>query len=227
MASPSGSWAQLRQQARSLESQTENLFHTYSAFTSDPLPKPSADEARTEAALQDILERREAVVSSLSRLLDSESAVNSSAAKLQNLTLHRSTLADHRREFSRLKSSIADSRNRTNLLHSVRNDISAFRSASQLEEGRSEADYMLDERARIDSSHNIADSVLSQAYAINADFGEQRLRLQQLNRRAMYAASHIPGINHIIAKINTRKKRDSVIMASLVAFCFLMLLYLR
>lgn len=166
-------------------------------------------------------------MSSLSRLLDSESAANSSAAKLQNLTLHRSILADHRREFSRLKSSIADSRNRTNLLHSVRNDISAFRSASQLEEGRSEADYMLDERARIDNSHNIADSVLSQAYAINADFGEQRIRLQQLNRRAMYAASQIPGINHIIAKINTRKKRDSVIMASLVAFCFLMLLYLR
>lgn len=209
--------------------QTGDLFRTYSSFTSEPLPKPSADEVRTEASLQDILERREAVVSSLSRLLDSESAVNSSAAKLQNLTLHRSTLADHRREFVRLKSCIADARNRANLLHSVRNDINAFRSASQMEEGhsRSEAEYMLDERGRLESSHNIADSVLSQAYAINADFGEQRLRLQQLNRRALYAASQIPGINHIIAKINTRKKRDSIIIASLIAFCFLMILYFR
>ena len=207
--------------------QTGDLFRTYSSFTSEPLPKPSADEVRTEASLQDILERREAVVSSLSRLLDSESAVNSSAAKLQNLTLHRSTLADHRREFVRLKSCIADARNRANLLHSVRNDINAFRSASRMEEGHSEAEYMLDERGRLESSHNIADSVLSQAYAINADFGEQRLRLQQLNRRALYAASQIPGINHIIAKINTRKKRDSIIIASLIAFCFLMILYFR
>ncbi|KAI5855939.1 hypothetical protein BZA05DRAFT_221590 [Tricharina praecox] len=223
----SGSWAQLRQQARSLESQTENLFQTYSTFTTSPSPKPSKDESVTEASLSDILSRREAVVSSLSRLLDSESAVNSSAAKLQNLTLHRSTLADHRREFLRLKSAITESRNRANLLHSVRDDINAYRSASRMEDGRSEAEYMLEERTRIDHSNNIADSVLGQAYAINADFAEQRTRLVQLNRRAMYAASQIPGVNTIISKINTRKRRDSVIMASLVAFCFLMVLYFR
>jgi len=181
----------------------------------------------TEASLSDILSQREAVVSSLSRLLDSESAVNSSAAKLQNLTLHRSTLADHRREFSRLKSAISESRNRANLLHSVRDDINAYRSASRMEDGRSEAEYMLDERTRIDHSNNIADSVLGQAYAINADFAEQRTRLVNLNRRAMYAASQIPGVNTIISKINTRKRRDSVIIASLVAFCFLMVLYFR
>lgn len=181
----------------------------------------------TEASLSDILSQREAVVSSLSRLLDSESAVNSSAAKLQNLTLHRSTLADHRREFSRLKSAISESRNRANLLHSVRDDINAYRSASRMEDGRSEAEYMLDERTRIDHSNNIADSVLGQAYAINADFAEQRTRLVNLNRRAMYAASQIPGVNAIISKINTRKRRDSVIIASLVAFCFLMVLYFR
>ncbi|KAA8913322.1 hypothetical protein FN846DRAFT_163294 [Sphaerosporella brunnea] len=225
--SSSGTWAQFRQQARSLESQTESLFQTYSSFTSDPPPKPTAEETSTEASLQDVLSRRETVVAALARLLDSESSVNSSAAKLQNLTLHRSTLADHHREFTRLKSSIADSRNRANLLYSVRNDINAFHSASRLEEGRSEADYMLDERTRIDHSHNIADSVLSQAYAINADFVEQRTRLMQINRRAMYAASQIPGVNTIINKINTRKKRDSVIMASLISFCFLMVLYFR
>lgn len=86
---------------------------------------------------------------------------------------------------------------------------------------------MLDERQRIDNSHGVADSVLSQAYAINADFGEQRARLSQINRRAMHAASQIPGINTIIAKINTRKKRDSVILASLIALCFLLVLYMR
>ncbi|KAA8567009.1 hypothetical protein EYC84_010096 [Monilinia fructicola] len=43
-------WAQLRQQARSLETQTETLFHTYSQFsaiTNIP-PKPSEDERSTE-----------------------------------------------------------------------------------------------------------------------------------------------------------------------------------
>jgi Golgi SNAP receptor complex protein 1 len=207
--------------------QTENLFQAFSTFTSNPPPNPSKDENDTEAKLRDIFERRETVVASLGRLLDSESAGNMSASKLQNLTLHRSTLSDHRHEFTRLKSAITDSRNRANLLHSVRDDINAFRSASRLEEGRSEAEYMLDERGRIDNSHNVADTVLSQAYAINADFGEQRARLVQLNRRAMYAASQIPGINTLISKINNRKRRDSVIMAALISFCMLMIFWLR
>lgn len=163
----------------------------------------------------------------LSRLLDSEAAFASSATKLQNLSLHRSTLADHRREFTRLRGVIADARSRGNLLSSVRDDISAFRSAARLEEGRSEADYMLDERERLDHSHSVADSVLSQAYAVNEDFMGQRQMLQGINRRIMHSASQVPGINAIVAKINTRKKRDSVILAGLIATCFLMVLWFR
>lgn len=143
------------------------------------------------------------------------------------MSLHRSTLADHRREFTRLRGAIADARSRGNLLSSVRNDISAFRSAARLEEGRSEADYMLDERERLDHSHNVADTVLSQAYAVNEDFMGQRQMLQSINRRIMHSASQVPGINAIVAKINTRKKRDSVILAGLIATCFLMVLWFR
>jgi len=223
----SSNWAQLRQQARSLETQTENLFHAYSSFVSSPAAKPSEEETRTEAQLRDILQRRETTISSLSRLLDSEVALTSSATKLQNLSLHRSTLSDHRREFARLKSTISESRSRTHLLSSVRDDINAFRSASRIEEGRSEAEYMLDERDRLDRSHNVADSVLSQAYAIQTDFSSQRQLLGNINRRIMHSASQIPGINTIISKINTRKKRDSVILASLIAMCFLLLLWFR
>lgn len=61
MAAPTGNqgWAQLRQQARSLESQTEALFHTYSQFStvSNIPPKPSKEERETEAKLEEILEK--------------------------------------------------------------------------------------------------------------------------------------------------------------------------
>lgn len=228
MAVPTASsWAQLRQQARSLESQTESLFHTYSAFASSPPAKPTEEELQTERKLQDILSKRDTTVVSLSRLLDSESALTSSATKLQNLSLHRSTLADHRREHARLRSTIAEARSRANLLSTVRDDISAFRSASRVEEGRSEADYMLDERERIDRSHSVADGVLSQAYAVNEDFMGQRQMLQNINRRIANSASKVPGINTIVAKINTRKKRDSVILAALITVCFLGVLWFR
>lgn len=80
MAAPSGNtgWAQLRQQARSLETQvgappalppgklvltgamqTETLFQTYSQFSQVPdIPqKPTEEEKATEAKLEEILEK--------------------------------------------------------------------------------------------------------------------------------------------------------------------------
>ncbi|KAF8474732.1 snare region anchored in the vesicle membrane C-terminus-domain-containing protein [Kalaharituber pfeilii] len=216
-------WAQLRQQARSLESQTEKLFQNYSSLASSSLPlNPSDEEVRMEQQIQDILQKRECTIASLSRTLESESAVNSSAAKLQNLVRHKEVLAEHNKEFTRIKNNIHSARERANLLSSVRNDIDQYHSSS-----REDADYLLDERRRLDNSHNMADSVLSQAYAINESFASQRAMLGNINRRVMHAASQIPGINTIISKINTRKKRDSIILGMLISLCFLMVIYFR
>ncbi|KAF4637438.1 hypothetical protein G7Y89_g633 [Cudoniella acicularis] len=225
MASSTGiGWAQLRQQARSLETQTETLFHTYSQFASVPnLPaKPSEDERQTEAKLQDILEKRETLISQLTRLLDSEATLTASALKQNNLSRHREVLQEHRRELSRLKSQIQDARNRANLLSNVRSDIDAYHSNNP---EAAEADYMLDERSRIDNSHNMADSVLSQAYAVNDSFVTQREVLTSINRRITGAASQVPGLNSLIGRISAKKRRDGIIMGSFIAFCFLMFLY--
>jgi Golgi SNAP receptor complex protein 1 len=184
--------------------------------------KASEEEQRTESQLQDILERREALVAQLSRLLDSESAHSSSAVKQNNLARHREILQDHRRELSRLKSTIADARNKANLLSNVRSDINAYRSANP---HSAEADYMLEERGRIDNSHNIADSVLSQAYAVQENFTLQRESLASINRRIVGAASQVPGINSLIGRIGAKKRRDGIILGSFIAFCFLMLLW--
>lgn len=86
---------------------------------------------------------------------------------------------------------------------------------------------MLDERARIDSSHGVVDSVLGQAYAINEGFGRQRETLASVNRRIVGAAAQVPGINGLIGRIGAKKRRDGIILGGFIAFCFLMLLYFR
>lgn len=85
---------------------------------------------------------------------------------------------------------------------------------------------MLDERARIDNSHNMVDSVLSQAYATNESFVAQRETLASINRRITMAASQVPGLNTIIGKISARKRRDSFIMGGFIAFCFVVFWFL-
>ncbi len=86
---------------------------------------------------------------------------------------------------------------------------------------------MLDERRRIDNSHSMADSVLSQAYAVNENFGLQRESLARINRRIVGAASQVPGLNSLIGRIGAKKRRDGIILAVFISLCFLMLLYFR
>ncbi|OAP60631.1 hypothetical protein AYL99_05633 [Fonsecaea erecta] len=223
MATTTG-WAQLRQQIRTLESQTEALFHTYSQYASTPNlpPKPSEDEQRNEAEIQELLEKREGLVSQLARLLDSESVLSTSSLKQNNLSRHREVLGEHRQELRRLKSSISEARDRQHLLANVRSDIDAFRSSNPAE---AEAEYMLQERTRLDQSHNVIDGVLSQAYAINENFGIQRETLASINRRITGAAAQIPGVNGLIQRIGSKRRRDGIILGSFIAFCVLMLLY--
>jgi len=223
MATGSG-WAQLRHQIRTLESQTESLFHTYSQYISTPnLPaKPSEDEQRTEAEVQDLLEKRESLIAQLSRLLDSESALSASTLKQNNLIRHREVLTEHRQELRRLKSSISETRDRQHLLTNVRSDIDAYRSSNPAE---AEAEYMLQERGHLDQSHSVIDGVLAQAYAINENFGLQRETIANINRRITLAASQIPGVNGLIGKIGAKRRRDGIILGGFIAFCCLMLFW--
>ena len=147
-----------------------------------------------------------------------------SALKQNNLSRHREILLDHRHENARLRSAITEARNRANLLPNVRSDIAAYRSANP---AAAEEEYMLEERRRIDNSHGMVDSVLSQAYAVNESFGVQRETLASINRRVVGAASQVPGINSLIGRIGAKKRRDGIILGSFIAFCFLMLLYFR
>ncbi|KAL9604503.1 MAG: hypothetical protein Q9219_000468 [cf. Caloplaca sp. 3 TL-2023] len=225
MSIPTGnSWAQIRQQTRSLEAQTDTLFHTYSRFASTPdlPPSPTEEESNTETQIQELFEKRENLISQLARLLDSESLLTASALKQNNLTRHRETLLEHRHTLIRLRSSIASSRQKANLLSHVRSDISAYRAANP---ETAEADYMLDERARIDRSHGVADSVLSQAYAVNEQFGVQREMLGNVQRRIAGAAGKVPGINGLIGRIGAKKRRDGIILGGFIAFCMLVFLY--
>ncbi|OAQ72641.1 vesicle transport v-snare protein [Pochonia chlamydosporia 170] len=235
MAAPSASagWAQLRQQARSLETQTENLFHTYSQFSSAASipPKPTDDERQTEAKIEELLEkasyptklRRDTTISQLARLLDSETTLTSSALKQNNLSLLREKLAAHRRDLNRLRSTLQQARDRANLLTNVRSDIDNFRANNP---ESAEAEYMLQERGRIDRSHEMTDSVLSQAYAVQDTFNIQRETLASINRRITTAAGKVPGMNSLITRISARKRRDGIIMGCFIAFCFLVFFFL-
>lgn len=166
-----------------------------------------------------IAPQRESIISQLARLLDSEASLTSSALKQNNLSLLREKLSSHKRDLIRLRANLQQARDRANLLTNVRSDIDQYRANNP---EAAEADYMLNERNRIDNSHNMTDSVLSQAYAVNDSFNLQRETLSSINRRITMAASQVPGLNSLIGRISARREETVLLWeASLpsVSFC--------
>ena len=84
---------------------------------------------------------------------------------------------------------------------------------------------MLDERARLDRSHGVVDSVLAQAYATSESFTLQRETLGSIQRRIVGAAAQVPGINGLMQRIGSKKRRDGIILGSFIAFCCLALFW--
>lgn len=125
-------------------------------------------------------------------------------------------LAEHKAELRRLKAQIAEARDRQHLLSNVRADIAASRSGED-----AEAEYMLQERTRLDRSHGVIDGIISQAYSINENFGMQRDTLANINRRITLAASQLPGVNELMGRIGSKRRRDGIILAVFIAVCFI------
>lgn len=86
---------------------------------------------------------------------------------------------------------------------------------------------MLEERSRLDNSHNVIDSTLSQAYAVHESFGMQREMLGSINRRIVGAASHVPGMNALIGKISAKRRRDGIILGGFIGVCCLFVFFFR
>lgn len=182
-------WGTLRAEQRLLEHQTETLLS-------------SADPAREE--LDSILAQRRAVLDDLARVLEEQVSPGN---KLQHLERHREIQQEHEEAAARVLQKTKEQKDRDNLLGDVNEDIKKWKGNAAGEEA-----YMLDERARIESSHTMADSVLAQAYATRDEFNLQKLSLQNIGQRISASSQKIPGMNTLLNKINTRQKRNSVIL---------------
>lgn len=210
------SFVTVRGQAISLESQTESLLASFSQYAQTTSSDPTSQEKALDTKLEKILSQRQGIVDSLSKICDD--ATSTSAAKLSQLQRHREILQEHWQHFRNLRSSIQQERNRLNLLFSVKKDI-----AQQSEQDQDK--YIQDETRRIDDSHNVVDSLLTQAWDTRDQFSSQRAVLQNANDRLMQTLQRVPGINQIIGKINTRRKKNAFILASLITLCILFLFF--
>ncbi|RXK35446.1 golgi snare protein [Tremella mesenterica] len=229
----STAWDNARRHARALETALGTKLSTYSRLAADISRSAGGSRERedreeldegeggyklVEEEIEELLGKLEQAIDDLMTLINSPSQPPS--ASMQHAAQrHRDNLDDYRRDFLRTRNNVEAAVARSNLLGSVRKDINDYKSASP-----SQTDALLADRGRIDSSHRMIDDTLNQAYATREDFAQQRTFLARIDSRLGGVLSQIPGINSLISMIHSRRRRDSIIVACVVAFCVLLLL---
>lgn len=220
------SFTTLRSQIINLEKKTDQLLIQYSNYEKTVNHQENLDlETSFQTQLAETLESTNELIGQLSRITEFE---NLSTSKLQQLTRHKEIWMDHSQNFNKLKASIQDAKNRNNLLFSIRSDLNKRGNGEELIENsasRDPNDYILDESTRVNNFNSFANRLLQSAYKTRDDLLNQRSYLNNANMSIGNLIQQIPGINIVISKINTRRKRDTLILAAVISFCILFLFF--
>ncbi|CUM63036.1 uncharacterized protein PRCAT00000599001 [Priceomyces carsonii] len=224
----SSTFSQIRSQALNLEKQTDALLSRYSKFQNlNNSTSPDEEEIELHESIKQILERRDLIINKLNRISDSDADLSTS--KLQQLQRHKEILNEHKRSYLKIESAIDEERNRTNLLFSVRSDINAHKQRvtnSDYSNQLNANDYVLEESLRVDNANSFADRLLNLAYQTRDEILNQRQYLANAQTRMLSTLQTIPGINVIISKINTRRKRDTLILATVISICIIFIFFM-
>jgi len=213
----------LHRQCRTLESLFDGKLTSYSRLAStitrnqDDVEAGGARERwkDVEGEVEDLLEKLRETNDEL-LALSNNADIPPSQSMSRAIQRHREVYQDYAKELRRTKANVQHTLDRANLLSGVRNDIEAYKSSA--------ADSLLAERGRIDSSHQMADQILDQAYESRAEFSRQSMSLTSINARMTGVISTIPGINNLLSMIKSRRRRDSIILGILIGACLLLLL---
>ncbi|TWW77319.1 Golgi SNAP receptor complex member 1 28 kDa [Takifugu flavidus] len=167
------------------------------------------------------------------------------AALMHTLQRHRDILQDYTHEFHKTKGNFLAIREREDLLGSVRKDIESYKSGSGVNNRRTE--LFLKEHEHLRSSDRLMDDtiryqiyqelkcyftivplislpVFSIAMATKENMTSQRGMLKSIQSRVNTLANRFPTINNLIQRINLRKRRDSLILGSVIGICTILLL---
>ena len=221
----SSTFSQTRSQALSLEKQTEQLLSKFSQFQQQQQQNQSQslditpEETIIRQQIEEIFQKRNAIILKLNRI--SEVEPNLSTSKLQQLTRHKEKLNDDNLSFTKIINNIEDERNKNNLLFNVHRDINHHKQQRNIDGNA----YILEESERVNNVNSIADRLLQGAFATRDELLNQRQYLNNAQLQVLSTMQNIPGLNVLISKINIRRKRDTLILASVIAICILFLFF--
>ncbi|XP_068601403.1 Golgi SNAP receptor complex member 1 [Brachionichthys hirsutus] len=235
-------WEDLRKQARQLENELDLKLVSFSKLCTSysssregrrsdtrsdttPLLNNSTQDRMFDTMsveIEQLLAKLTAVNDKMAEYTNTPGTASLNAALMHTLQRHRDILQDYTHEFHKTKGNFMAIREREDLLGSVRKDIETYKSGSGVNNRRTE--LFLKEHEHLRNSDRLMDDTISIAMATKENMTSQRGMLKSIQSRVNTLANRFPTINNLIQRINLRKRRDSLILGSVVGICTVILL---
>lgn len=223
------SFEDLRKRARQLESEIDVKLVSFSKIaasygTSAVASNSSSSET---VALLSGDQMYETISVELEQLLNALTEVNermnscplgSSVATIHTLQRHRDILQDYTHEFQRTNNAIKSRREREQLLGSGRNNGKTLA-------GLSRRDLYLKESEHLANSEGMIDEQITIAVETRDHLKSQREAFKMIQTKVNDLSNRFPLINTLMTKINIRKRRDSLIIGTVVGLCLTFMLW--
>jgi len=231
MAANTGNWEGLRKQARAIENTVDTKLVTlsklgtsYTRGTGDKQPLLGGPETEIESLQHEI----EGLLTKLGDINDqmagfaSGAASSGGAAAIQHtLQRHTEILADYRGEFSKTSANIAAMMEREELLGSVTQDLQHYRDGGR----KDKMDSLQREMEYTSNSERMIDEQIMIALETRDNLVNQREILKAVQTKLNDLSSKFPLINSLVNKINLRKKRDVIILGSVIGVCLVFMIW--
>jgi len=175
-----------------------------------------------------LLQRLSDINDGLNEWANSGGGGPSSVAGQHTLQRHRDILQDYRQEFNKTRSNVASIIERHDLLDSVRKDITDYQRNMKGTQGNASnrrMEILLKENEHARRSERMIDEQINIAVESRETLMNQRVAFKAIQTKLNDISNRFPMINNLVQKINMRKRRDTIIMGSVIGLCFVFLLW--
>ncbi|XP_017141023.1 Golgi SNAP receptor complex member 1 [Drosophila miranda] len=219
----------LRKQARSLENEIDLKLVAFSkigAGSGGSSGISNSSSADTSPLLGDLVfdslsEEIEQMLEKLSTLNESMSDLPATgAAAMHTLQRHREILHGYRQEFNKICANHTVRIEREELLRGSGLTTSGSPSIS----GLSRREMYMKETGHLSSASHLVNDQINIAIETRDHLHAQRQAFKRLQTRFNDISNRFPLISSLIQRINIKKRRDSLILGAVVAFCIILLL---
>lgn len=140
-----------------------------------------------------------------------------SDSRMHVLARHKDILHDFTQEFRRLSSIASAARDRADLLGGMGPGSSGANPGNA-------TGLLLRERSMVDRSNAAIDSVVAQAYGVASNLTQQKQLFDTIDSKLSSVGAKFPVVNSVLNAVRRRKNRDTVILASVMGLCMLLIL---